>query len=419
MTTRLMPAWLTAPATRKIIAALSPARPDALRFVGGCVRNSLIGAPVDDLDIATPLPPDQVSALCQDAGFAVHPTGIAHGTVTVVAAGQPFEVTTLRRDVSTDGRRATVAFTENWAEDAARRDFRMNALYLSPDGVIHDPTGAGIDDARAGRVMFIGAADQRLAEDHLRALRFFRFNAWYGRSPIDADGLAACARALTHLQQLSVERVWKEFRKLLAAPDPRTALAAMNAIGMLAAIAPESDADGLGRLNRAIGHDDAHFFTADAMQRLVAFLPEGDDPARAFSRRLKLANAERDRLTAALDPLPAGADEIVSYLSMRALRRSLYRIGKQAFIDRARRAWAAQDHDRAAAQWRAVLALAQTWTPPRFPLSGADASAAGLAEGPLTGKALRAVEAWWIDADFPDDPLALAERLKAVVQGIN
>jgi poly(A) polymerase len=252
----------------------------------------------------------------------------------------------------------------------------------------------------------------------LRALRFFRFNAWYGRGAIDSAGLAACARALAGVQQLSVERVWKEFRKLLAAPDPRDALFEMAGIGLLAEFSPEADAGGLARLSRAVEHDSVHFFAPDPLLRLAVFLPDGADAARAFARRLKLANAERDRLTAALDPLPAGADEIVSYMSMRALRRSLYRLGRATFIDRARRAWAASATDKATPQWRAALALAQTWTPPRFPLTGADIAAAGVAPGPATGQVLRAVEAWWIDADFPDDPLALAERLKAVAQGL-
>jgi poly(A) polymerase len=416
MSARLTPAWLAAPASRAVVEALTAVRVDAVRFVGGCVRNALIGAAVDDLDIATPLTPDAVIAAARAAGLGVHLTGIDHGTVTVVAQGQPFEVTTLRRDVSTDGRRATVAFTEDWVQDAQRRDFRLNALYLEPNGALHDPTGAGLSDARAGRIIFIGAADQRLAEDHLRSLRFFRFHAWYGRGPLDAEGLAACARARAGLKQLSAERVWKEFRKLLAAPDPRDALVEMAAIGILGDIAPE--ADGLKRLLRALEHDNAHFFAPDPLLRLSVFLPEGSEPVRAFARRLKLANAERDRLTAALDPLPDGADEIVSYISMRALRRSLYHYGATAFLDRARRAWAASATDKATPQWRAALALAQTWTPPRFPLTGADAAAAGMAEGPRIGQALRAVEAWWIDADFPDDPLALAERLKAVAQGL-
>ncbi|HVK79548.1 MAG TPA: CCA tRNA nucleotidyltransferase, partial [Verrucomicrobiae bacterium] len=196
--------WLKAPETQALLAALEAARADGSRFVGGCVRNTLMGREVDDIDIATQLQPDEVVAIAQKAGFAAHPTGIEHGTVTVVVKHKPFEVTTLRRDVSTDGRRATVAFTESWEEDSQRRDFRMNALYADASGTIHDPTGGGLDDARKGRVIFIGDAHQRLSEDYLRILRFFRFNAWYARGPIDPQGLQACADLVAGLDTLSV-----------------------------------------------------------------------------------------------------------------------------------------------------------------------------------------------------------------------
>ncbi len=171
-------AWLKAPATRALIDALEAARPGGNRFVGGCVRNALMGLPADDVDIATQLTPDETMAAARAAGLEPIPTGIEHGTVTIISAHTPFEVTTLRRDVETDGRRAVVAFTEDWAEDAMRRDFRLNALYAAPDGAVFDPTGGGVDDAKAGRVIFIGDADERIREDYLRILRFFRFNAW-------------------------------------------------------------------------------------------------------------------------------------------------------------------------------------------------------------------------------------------------
>lgn len=186
-------AWLRAAATRRVVEALEAARPGCARFVGGCVRNTILGAPVDDIDIATQLTPQETIDAAHAAGLSAAPTGVEHGTVTVIADHAPFEVTTLRRDVETDGRRAVVAFTQDWAEDAQRRDFRMNALYADPDGAVHDPTGGGLADAQAGRVIFIGDAHTRIREDYLRILRFFRFNAWYGRGPLDAAGLAACA----------------------------------------------------------------------------------------------------------------------------------------------------------------------------------------------------------------------------------
>ncbi|MBC7768826.1 MAG: CCA tRNA nucleotidyltransferase, partial [Phycisphaerales bacterium] len=182
-------AWLKAKETQTLMTALDAARAGGSRFVGGCVRNTLMGREVDDIDIATQLTPDQVTDVAAKAGFTAHPTGIEHGTITVVVNHKPFEVTTLRRDVSTDGRRATVAFTESWEEDAERRDFRMNALYADAAGAIHDPTGGGLEDVRTGRVIFIGDAHTRIKEDYLRILRFFRFNAWYARGPVDPQGL--------------------------------------------------------------------------------------------------------------------------------------------------------------------------------------------------------------------------------------
>jgi poly(A) polymerase len=410
--TRIIAPWLDAAPTRAVIAALEAVEPGSARFVGGCVRNALIGAPVDDIDIATSLTPEVVIAACERAGLGVHSTGLAHGTVTVVADHRPFEVTTLRRDVETDGRHATVAFTTDWVEDSARRDFRMNALYAEPDGTLHDPTGDGIADARAGRVVFIGDARARIREDYLRILRFFRFAAWYGKGPLDEVGLAACAELRGGLAGLSVERVWKEVRKLLAAEDPRDALAAAERAGVLGAILPE--ADGLARLDALVEIETSRFLPHHPLRRLAALLPADDEVGRAVARRLKLANEERDRLVAALGSTP----RIVSYMSMREVRRALYALGCETFIDRVRRAWAAAPAGKGDSQWRALLALAHGWTRPSLPLDGARVMAAGVPPGPLVGQVMREVEAWWIDADFTEDELSVAERLKAVVQGL-
>jgi len=290
-------AWLKAKETQKLIAALEAARAGGSRFVGGCVRNTLMGVGVEDIDVATQITPDRVTAIAEAAGFAAHPTGIEHGTVTVVVDHKPFEVTTLRRDVSTDGRRATVAFTESWAEDAARRDFRMNALYADADGQIHDPTGGGLDDARAGRVIFIGDAATRIKEDYLRILRFFRFNAWYARGPLDPKGLDACADLVAGLDSLSVERVWSETRKLLAAPDPRAAWEGMNAIEVRARALPELDNH--PRLRALMDLEADLMLPVDPLTRVAAGL-EDQEGAKALARRLKLSNQERDRLVAAL-----------------------------------------------------------------------------------------------------------------------
>ena len=403
-------AWLKAKETQALMAALEAARPGGSRFVGGCVRNTLMGREVDDIDIATQLTPDRVTEVAQKAGFAAHPTGIEHGTVTVVVNHKPFEVTTLRRDVSTDGRRATVAFTEDWAEDAQRRDFRLNALYADSSGQIHDPTGGGLDDARAGRVIFIGDARMRLREDYLRILRFFRFNAWYAKGPLDPHGLAACADLVAGLHQLSVERVWKETKKLLEAPDPRAAWEGMKAIEVAARALPELSNE--ARLDALCTLQADLMLPVDAMTRVAAAAPH-QEAGKALARRLKLSNEERDRLVAAL-----GDDvKITSYMSLREMRRAIYTIGNEAFRDRVMLAWAAAGGEKAQA-WRALVAHAQMWTPPKLPLSGDEVMAAGVPAGPKVGQVMREVEAWWIDADFPDDKLSVIERLKAVAQGM-
>jgi poly(A) polymerase len=414
MSVVIAPAWLSAPTSKAVMAALEAARPGGARFVGGCVRNALMGRAADDLDIATQLLPEEVIDAVKAKGLSAVPTGIEHGTITVIADHVPFEVTTLRRDVSTDGRRATVAFTHSWEEDAARRDFGMNALYADAAGRVFDPTGQGLDDLRAGRVAFIGAAEDRIREDYLRILRFFRFSAWYGAGALDAVGLAACAREAPGMDILAAERVWKELKKLLSAPDPRPAFTAMKQAGVLAQAAPEfSSEPGQSRFARLVELETEQFLSHDGLQRVAALLADAD-AARALARRLKISNEERDRLVAALQP----GERIVSFLSMRELRRALYRLGVEGFTDRAKLAWAGGVNPRADSQWRALLALAAGWVRPHLPLSGEEVMAAGVAPGPKVGQVLREVEAWWIDADFPDDKLALVERLKAVVQGL-
>jgi poly(A) polymerase len=402
--------WLKAKETQALMQALENARPQGSRFVGGCVRNTIMGREVDDIDIATKLTPDQVMELAGAAGFHAVATGVEHGTVTVVVEHKPFEVTTLRRDVSTDGRRATVAFTDSWDEDAQRRDFRLNALYAAPDGEIFDPTGGGLEDARAGRVIFIGDAHTRLREDYLRILRFFRFNAWYAKGPIDPHGLSACADLVAGLDTLSVERVWKEVKKLLAAPDPRASWEGMSAIDVRARALPELANE--TRLDALVTLEADLMLNVDPMTRVAAALMD-QDSARAFARRLKLSNEERDRLVAAL-----GDDvKITSYMSLREMRRALYRLGAEAFRDRVMLAWAEAGVSKAA-QWRALIAHANMWKRPKLPLTGEEVLAAGVPAGPKIGEVMREVEEWWIDADFPDDRLSVIERLKAVAQGM-
>src|SRR5688572_6528451 len=228
------PHWITALETVAVLDALeAEGGADCARFVGGCVRNSLVGRQIDDLDIATTLTPDRVTRALVAAGLRAVPTGIDHGTVTAISNHRPHEITTLRRDVATDGRRATVAFTEDWCEDAQRRDFTLNALYARRDGSIFDPTGHGVADAKAGRIVFVGEPEQRLTDDHLRNLRFFRFYAWFGKGAPDAAAIAACAKLKDRIDNLAAERISKELLKLLAADDPRAAVRLMAETGVL------------------------------------------------------------------------------------------------------------------------------------------------------------------------------------------
>lgn len=388
--------WIDAPTTRAVIDALHAVRADCARFVGGCVRNSIMGRDVDDIDIATQLEPQAVIDALEAAGIRAIPTGIEHGTITAVIESKPFEITSLRRDVETDGRRAVVAFTEDWAEDAGRRDFRLNALYADRDGTVHDPVGGGIEDAEAGRVIFIGDADMRLREDFLRILRFFRFNAWYGAG-IDADGLAACARQKEGLKKIASERIWKELHKLLAAPDPTEAVTAMQDSGVLAIFLPEAETlDGLHDLRVS---ETLAGVQADPMLRLMALIHRSANSVLAVSKRLRLSNAEANRLTMwAADNLPD-----VSGMNGRQLRQALYWHGKQAVVDRALTS---------GRDVRDLLFAVRAWKRPEFPVGGDDALAAGL-KGPEIGQALRKLEEWWMAEDFQPDRDQLLERLKA------
>jgi len=399
--------WMAAAETAAVMDALSADGGDA-RFVGGAVRNALLGRAVSDVDIATPLAPDAVIARLKQAGLGAVPTGLAHGTVTAIADGKPFEITTLRRDVTTDGRHATVAFTTDWKEDAARRDFTINAMSADRDGRVFDYFG-GAADLAAGRVRFVGDAATRIAEDYLRILRLFRFHAWYGQGEIDRDALAAAAAARAGLATLSGERVQKEMLRLLAAERPVPVLRVMAASGILFDILPGELA--IARLERLAAIDADSFFTPDPILRLAALLPDAA-VAREIAERWRLSGADRARLV----DLCGATEKIVSYLSIKEVRKLLYRLGTGPFRDRVFLRWAADPKETNAIQWRALLAVADAWVAPEFPLTGRDVMIAGVPEGPLVGKILAEVEEWWVDSDFTDDEFSLAERLKAVVQ---
>ncbi len=402
--------WLKAAETRAVMEALE-AEGGTARFVGGCVRNSLLGEPVTDVDIATTETPDRAQALLEAKGIKVIPTGIEHGTVTAVAEGRHFEITTLRVDVATHGRHADVEFTEDWVEDAKRRDFTMNALYADKDGTLHDPLG-GQDDLEARLVRFIGDPRERIREDYLRILRFFRFHAWYGKGEPDAASLKACADEKEGMKQLSGERIRVELFKTLTADEAPAACRQMAASGVLTEVLPE--ASKLDRFENLVRIERDQLFTADPspVLRLGAMLDLDKAGVDALADRLKFSNRDRERLTAML----TDKTKIVCYLSMREVRRALYNMGLELFKDRVMLGWAGERPDHNAFQWRAMLAMADSWEKPQLPLDGAMMKAAGVPEGPEMGRVYREVEEWWVDSDFTDDEFSIIERLKAVVQ---
>jgi len=378
--------WLEAAPTLAVMDALDAAGgAGCARFVGGCVRNALLGQPVDDVDIATTLEPPQVVAALEAAGLKAVPTGVAHGTITGVAERRPFEITTLRRDVSTDGRNATVAFTTSWEEDAARRDFRLNALYADRAGEVFDPTGQGAADCTAGRIVFVGDPETRIREDYLRILRFFRFHAWYGRGEPDVAGLEACRALASGMARLSAERISRELLKLLAAADPVPAVRAMADSGVLHQVLPDgADPDALEAMAA---------LTRDPELRLSVLLPDDPTAVDAALRRLRFANAARERLVETVrEPLPLDATD-------QQVRAAAYRAGVQAARDRLLRA--AAKAGGGADPVRERLAVLDGWAAPRLPIGGKDIAALGVSPGPETGRLLKAFEDSWIADDFP------------------
>jgi poly(A) polymerase len=403
---------LTDPALRRVWSVLEAALPGGTRLVGGCVRDAVLGRVASDVDLSTKLLPDAVVKLCADAGISTIPTGIAHGTVTAIVERKPFEITTLRKDIATDGRRAEVAFTDDWHEDAYRRDFTMNALYCDIDGTIFDPTGQGVADARAGQLVFVGEPDRRITEDYLRILRYFRFAARFNKGALEGPALDACARHAGAIQTLSVERVWSELKKILAATDPRQAVKAMASAGVLAVVLPE--ATGIGTFNALVELETSAFLDGDPLQRLMALLPRDVGVVAALATRLKLSGVDATRLT----DWAKDTTRMVSYLSAREVRQALYRMGNATYLDRVRLCWAADPAPRRTTQWRTMLAFEGGFVAPTFPVSGSQVIAAGATPGPAVGAILAEVERWWVENDFIDDELSVIERLKAVVQGL-
>lgn len=394
--------WMSSPDTLAVMAALS-ADGAVARFVGGCVRDAVLGRPVKDVDIATTERPDTVVELLARAGLRAIPTGIAHGTVTAVAGASHFEITTLRHDVETFGRHARVAFTDDWRADADRRDFTMNAMFCDADGTLYDPAG-GLDDLRAGRVRFVGNARARIQEDVLRLLRFFRFFAWYGSGPPDESALAACAEFAPSLPDLSAERVWAETSRILLAPDPAPVVEMMAEKDVLDHLLPRATAP--ARLATLVRLENEFDHPADAIRRLAAILEGDRATAIELGGTLRLSRKESGRLGDIL----AYRGQTNPRMGIRDQRAMIYRIGADLFrdfvlID------GSDDGDDRSELWR----TADDWSPVSFPLKGVDVLALGVPKGPETGRYLTAVENWWIAENFRPDRDACLAQLKKLV----
>ena len=385
-------AWLIEPRLQALLQVLNAE--GETRIVGGAVRNALLGVPVADIDLATALLPDNVLRLAKAAGFGVHPTGLDHGTVTVSHAGAAFEVTTLRKDVATDGRHAVVSFTDDWAEDAARRDFTFNAMYCDAEGKIYDYTN-GYADILKRNVRFVGAPSQRIREDYLRILRFFRFHAHYGKGKPDEAGFKTCVRLKSGLKSLSVERVRQELLKLLVGMHAIKTLRLMAESGVLKIILPHTEEwRVLCRL------------PADAMLRLYVLSKE---PLK-LKDRLRLSNVDAARLK-----VLSSAPDLSPKLNAAERRRLLYHVGVQNWRDVVHLSFACSRAKRGSVEWADLLALPDVWMPSELPVKGADILAAGIAPGPKVGQVLAALEDWWVASDFAptrNDLLARVGRYK-------
>jgi poly(A) polymerase len=397
-------AWLRQGAVARLLAVLDRGGEEA-RVVGGAVRNALLRLAVGEIDVATTAVPDEVARRVKAAGWKAVPTGIEHGTITVVIDKHPFEVTTLRQDVETFGRKARVEFGRDWVADAQRRDFTINALSASAGGEVFDYVG-GLDDIAARRVRFIGNPEQRIAEDFLRILRFFRFHARFASGAPDPTGLAACIRCRAGLEQLSRERVRMELLKLVVAPRAATTLWVMADSGILGAVL--GGVAYLPAFDRLAEREAALGLEADPVRRLGGLGVAVREDAERLADRLRLSNAEAERLLALEDwwrVAPSAGEQPAHAL--------LYKLGPQSFVDRVMVAWSRAPAAAGEADWRALASLPQRWTAPTFPLKAADFLRRGVQKGPALGAALRAAEQAWIAADFPlarDMIEAMADR---------
>ncbi|MEO0544012.1 MAG: CCA tRNA nucleotidyltransferase [Pseudomonadota bacterium] len=406
MVTRVSPDWLKEPSLIAVFDAIEAAGGE-VRVNGGAVRNTLLGEPVADVDLSTTLYPVKVVEALASAGLKSVPTGIEHGTVTAVSGGVGYEVTTLREDVETDGRRAVVKFASDWTKDALRRDLTMNALYLSRDGAVFDPLD-GEADLRARNVRFVGDAETRIREDYLRILRFFRFFAWYGQGRPDAVGLKASAKLKDGLASLSAERVWAELSKLLAAPDPSRALLWMRTTGILTAILPESEKWGIDGIHPLMAAEKAYGWQPDAIRRLEVIIPPRDEVVERLAKRLKVPNIVRSRLKAW-----ANGVQMIQLDTPKNVRAALYygRKNPDAVFDQVKLKIAASTEDQDALS--RLLEAATDFDVPELPVKGQDLLDAGFDPGAVLGEKLKMLEDSWVQSDFTLDRDALLALAKA------
>ncbi len=401
--------WFLRPETRAMFACLNREGFE-VRAVGGAVRNALLGRPVTEVDFATTARPEDVIRLAADAGIKTAPTGLAHGTVTLIAGGAPFEVTSLRRDVETDGRHATVAFGSGWAEDASRRDFTMNALYADAQGKVHDPLG-GLSDLRAGRVRFVGDPVQRIREDYLRILRFFRFSAEYAQGGFDRDGLAAAIRERMGLLRLSRERVRMELLRILAARRAGETIEIMDEAGilllLLGGVARRRHFERLREIESALKLE------PNPILRLAALGIFVEEDAGRLAEKLRLSSQEAKEL----EGLSAISPRISANSGKAALEVLLYKLGARAYLGRLLLAWAASDAAPDDKAWHFAAGLAAGWQRPGFPLSGADLIALGCTPGPALGALLKDLEEQWIAGGFTADREMLLDLAKQRAAG--
>ncbi|MEE8350857.1 MAG: CCA tRNA nucleotidyltransferase [Rhodospirillales bacterium] len=411
--------WITAPETLAVIDALT-AKGTEVRFVGGCVRDAMARKSFKDIDLGTPDPPETVIELLKSAGIKAIPTGIEHGTITAIIGNEKFEITTLRRDIDTDGRRATVAYTYDWVEDSNRRDFTINALSATPGGDVYDPHD-GLGDLAHGRIRFVGLAKDRIEEDVLRLLRFFRFYGLFGRPPPDKDAMAACRSHADKLPTLSGERVQGEVAKIMLTPNPADVCVLMHGIGIFEHILPE--AGDVGRLRSLSWLETRAIVTEavfpDALRRLAALLDTDADGAKAVGEHLHLSNKDKERLSMLCAPkLDVSPD-----MDDATRRRALHEIGTDRMRDLALLAWAGElsltprlPIERTEG-WKKLLEECNAWKGVTFPVQGRDAANLGVAEGPRIGELMAALEDWWEEGDYKADREACLKQLKLLIEG--